>query len=166
MKLCIYQDWFKCFLYVMWIAISNSTFCSLSLSLSLAHLHTHTHTHTHKLGCLYERLAVCWLLIDRAFWVPSHVWLILLHLPSHAVRGKMASSEKRTAPGKGICAKGSCFPCLSGLPGAMTKFPICRTLEEFTDLRHGLGSGGFTFPFKPLLFTHCNQKIAVHYVVL
>lgn len=49
----------------------------------------------------------------------------------------MASYEKGIAPGKGIRAKGSCFPSLSGRPGAITKFPVCRALEKFTDLRQG-----------------------------
>lgn len=64
---------------------------------------------------------------------------------SHVVRGKMARSEKRMASGKGICTKGSCFPSLSGHPGAMTKFPVCRALEEFTDLSPGLGVGNILF---------------------
>ena len=116
-----------------------------------------------------EKLLGCWLTVDwRSLWVPSNSWLILLfHWPSHVVRGKMASYEKRIAPGKGICAKGSCFPSLSGHPGAITKFPVCGALEKFPGLRQGCREGqGTLFPFKLSFFTHCNKRITAHYVVL
>lgn len=122
------------------------------------------------LGCLVKGYwAADWLMLtDRSLWVPSNSWLILLfHWPSHVVRGKMASYEKRIAPGKGIRAKGSCFPSLSGHPGAITKFPVCGALEKFPGLRQGCREGqGTLFPFKLSFFMHCNQRITAHYVVL
>lgn len=139
-------------------------------SLSLPPPPPHTLNQLFWLGCLWKvvgLLTECWLLIDRSLWVPSNSWLILLfHWPSHVVKGKMANYEKRIAPGKGIRAKGSCFPSLSGHPGAITKFPVCRALEKFTDLGQGVGRQGTLFPFKPSFFTLCNQRITTHYVVL
>lgn len=80
-------------------------------------------------------------------WLTDLSWYSDMAPPwsSHAVRGKMARSGKRIASGKGICTTGSCFPSLSGHPGAMTKFPVCRALEEFTDLSPGLGVGNILF---------------------
>lgn len=147
MKLYIYQDWPK-FLYMirnyhiqLECIVSLIFSHSLSPSLSLRHTYTRTrtHTNTHQAAVLTPLCqSVDWLLTDRSLWVPRNSWLILLfHWPHHVVKGKMANYEKRIAPGKGIRAKGSCFPSLSGHPGAITAFPVCRALEKFTDLGQG-----------------------------
>lgn len=158
------QDWLKCFCTWLGITIVSWNACCLRNSLSPS---TPTQTEQPAFLTRMSLWKVVELLTDRSLWVPSNSWLILLfHWPSHTVRGKMASYEKRTAPGKGIRAKGSCFPSLSGRPGAITKFPVCRALEKVTDLRQVVWGQGTLFPFKLSVFTHCNQRITAHYVIL
>lgn len=106
-------------------------------------MHTYVCTHT---PVILPRIFVRGYSLTNS-WLTDLSWYSGMAPPwsSLVVRGKMAHSGKRIASGKGICTKGSCFPSLSGHPGAMTKFPVCRALEEFTDLSPGLGVGNILF---------------------